>query len=58
MRYAYSCVVSAKSTAVAGITEERFRRIWHFYLCYCEAGFAEGYLGDAQMLLSRPRGRA
>ncbi len=44
--------------AVARLTDDRFRRIWNFYLCYCEAGFAEGYLGDAQMLLSRPRGRA
>jgi len=44
--------------AVAKITDERFRRIWHFYLCYCEAGFAEGYLGDAQMLWAKPRGRA
>jgi len=43
---------------VARLTDERFRRIWNFYLCYCEAGFAEGYLGDAQMLLARPRGRA
>jgi cyclopropane-fatty-acyl-phospholipid synthase len=50
--------LSRNADAVARITEERFRRIWHFYLCYCEAGFAEGYLGDAQMLLSRPRGRA
>jgi cyclopropane-fatty-acyl-phospholipid synthase len=50
--------LSRNADAVARITEERFRRIWHLYLCYCEAGFAEGYLGDAQMLLSRPRGRA
>ena len=19
--------------------DERFRRLWHYYLCYCEAGF-------------------
>jgi len=44
--------------AVAKLTDERFRRIWHFYLCYCEAGFAEGYLGDVQMLWAKPRGRA
>jgi cyclopropane-fatty-acyl-phospholipid synthase len=50
--------LARNADAVAKITEERFRRIWHFYLCYCEAGFAEGYLGDAQMLLSRPRGKA
>ena len=50
--------LARNADAVARLTDERFRRIWHFYLCYCEAGFAEGYLGDAQMLLSRPRGRA
>jgi cyclopropane-fatty-acyl-phospholipid synthase len=50
--------LARNADAVARLTEERFRRIWHFYLCYCEAGFAEGYLGDAQMLLARPRGRA
>jgi cyclopropane-fatty-acyl-phospholipid synthase len=33
---------------------ERFIRLWHYYLCYCEAGFAERYLGDAQMLLRKP----
>ena len=33
---------------------ESFIRLWEFYLCYCEAGFAEGQLGDAQILLARP----
>ena len=28
-------------------------RMWEFYLAYCEAGFATGALGDAQILLSR-----
>ncbi|MDX1432856.1 MAG: cyclopropane-fatty-acyl-phospholipid synthase family protein, partial [Gammaproteobacteria bacterium] len=32
----------------------RFIRLWEYYLCYCEAGFAEGYLGDVQMLLEKP----
>jgi cyclopropane-fatty-acyl-phospholipid synthase len=36
-----------------GYTEE-FLRMWEFYLCYCEAGFAERALGDAQMLFERP----
>jgi cyclopropane-fatty-acyl-phospholipid synthase len=49
--------LAANADAVARLTEERFRRIWHFYLCYCEAGFAEGYLGDAQMLFAKPRAR-
>jgi len=27
--------------------------MWEFYFCYCEAGFAEHALGDAQTLLAR-----
>lgn len=33
---------------------ERFVRLWEFYLCYCEGGFAERQLGDVQMLLLKP----
>ena len=35
-----------------GYTDE-FIRLWEFYLCYCEAGFAERQLGDVQMILAR-----
>jgi cyclopropane-fatty-acyl-phospholipid synthase len=28
--------------------------MWEFYLSYCEAGFAERYIGDVQMLLTKP----
>lgn len=37
---------------------QRFARMWEYYLCYCEAGFEERYLGDVQMLLHRPGCRA
>ncbi len=33
---------------------ESFVRLWEFYLAYCEAGFAERYLGDVHMLLVKP----
>ena len=33
---------------------ERFIRMWEYYLCYCEGGFAERYLGDVQILLAKP----
>jgi cyclopropane-fatty-acyl-phospholipid synthase len=33
--------------------DKRFQRIWLYYLCYCEAGFASGTLGDLQLILSR-----
>ncbi len=32
---------------------DAFVRLWEFYLCYCEAGFAERQLGDVQMVLAR-----
>jgi cyclopropane-fatty-acyl-phospholipid synthase len=33
---------------------DAFIRMWEFYLRYCEAGFAERYLGDVQMLFTKP----
>ncbi len=32
---------------------DSFIRMWEFYLCYCEAGFAEQALGDVQLLMRR-----
>ncbi|HEX5650023.1 MAG TPA: cyclopropane-fatty-acyl-phospholipid synthase family protein [Steroidobacteraceae bacterium] len=32
---------------------DSFVRMWEYYLCYCEAGFAERALGDVQMVLTR-----
>jgi cyclopropane-fatty-acyl-phospholipid synthase len=34
--------------------DERFVRMWDFYLAYCESGFRERSTGDVQMLLARP----
>jgi len=34
--------------------DERFRRLWHFYLAYCEAGFRSGRTDVIQMALERP----
>lgn len=33
---------------------ETFIRMWEYYLCYCEGGFTERYLGDVQVLLTKP----
>jgi len=33
---------------------ESFIKMWEFYLCYCEAGFAERYLGNVQMVFTKP----
>ncbi len=37
--------------------DETFIRMWEYYLCYCEGGFAERALGDVQMLLVKPGNR-
>jgi len=44
--------------AVRGLGfDERFVRMWHYYLCYCEAGFLDCQIGLAQILLTKPGGR-
>jgi cyclopropane-fatty-acyl-phospholipid synthase len=37
--------------------DETFVRMWEYYLCYCEGGFAERVIGDVQMLLVKPGNR-
>jgi cyclopropane-fatty-acyl-phospholipid synthase len=34
--------------------DERFIRMWEYYLCYCEGGFAERFTGVAQLLFTKP----
>lgn len=34
--------------------ESRFRRLWEFYLAYCEGGFLERSIGVSHLLLARP----
>ena len=33
---------------------ETFLRMWEYYLCYCEGGFTERYIGNVQILLTKP----
>ncbi len=33
---------------------DRFLRLWHFYLCYCEGGFRERVIGAGQILFEKP----
>ncbi|MET0544883.1 MAG: cyclopropane-fatty-acyl-phospholipid synthase family protein [Caulobacterales bacterium] len=33
--------------------DERFKRLWHFYLSYCEAGFKSGRIDVAQFALAK-----
>ncbi|WP_372435301.1 class I SAM-dependent methyltransferase [Tomitella cavernea] len=45
----------AQSRRIAALGFDRvFRRMWHFYLCYAEAGFRSGYLDVQQIVLDRP----
>ena len=34
--------------------DERFLRMWEFYLCYCEGGFRERSIGVAHLLMAKP----
>ena len=36
---------------------DTFIRMWEYYLCYCEGGFAERYIGDVQMVFAKPMWR-
>jgi len=38
--------------------DDRFIRMWEFYLCYCEGGFIERSIGTAQVLLAKPQYRS
>ncbi|MDF0732391.1 cyclopropane-fatty-acyl-phospholipid synthase [Pseudomonas entomophila] len=37
--------------------DERFQRLWEFYLCYCQGGFEERAIGVAQLLWAAPAAR-
>ena len=49
---------NASRVAALGF-DDRFCRLWEFYLAYCEGGFRECSIGDAQMLFAKSpyRGR-
>ena len=34
--------------------DDRFIRMWHYYLCYCEAGFRDNQIGVSQIVLAKP----
>lgn len=34
--------------------DEQFRRLWNFYLSYCEAGFSDGRINVGQFQVTRP----
>ena len=38
--------------------DERFIRMWEYYLCYCEGGFRERVISTAQIVMAKPDYRA
>lgn len=34
--------------------DDRFKRLWDMYLCYCEAAFLERHISDVQLVLHKP----
>ncbi|MGI1678486.1 MAG: cyclopropane-fatty-acyl-phospholipid synthase family protein [Cellvibrionaceae bacterium] len=37
--------------------DNRFVRMWEFYMCYCEAGFQERVIGTSQFVFAKPSAR-
>lgn len=42
--------LNAKAQVLALGFDEKFIRMWDFYLCYCEGGFKEGVISDVHLL--------
>jgi cyclopropane-fatty-acyl-phospholipid synthase len=38
--------------------DDDFRRLWEFYLCYCEGGFSEAILGSVQLVFAKPMAKS
>ena len=49
---------SASGTIAGMGFDETFQRLWHWYFCYCEAGFLERTVGLLQLVLAGPRAGA
>ncbi|MEP7112099.1 MAG: cyclopropane-fatty-acyl-phospholipid synthase family protein [Ilumatobacteraceae bacterium] len=56
LRYWRQRFLTNWSTIAGNQFDSVFRRMWEFYLAYCEAGFAVGYLGVSQFSISRSAG--
>ncbi|GLR67019.1 cyclopropane-fatty-acyl-phospholipid synthase [Acidocella aquatica] len=44
----------AKLSTAKGHYDARFKRLWEYYLAYCEAGFRAGWTDVGQILMARP----
>jgi len=51
-----NCKKAAEKITSMGY-DETFQRMWEFYLCYCEGGFAERSIGVSHLLYAKPEFR-
>ncbi|GGF75775.1 SAM-dependent methyltransferase [Alteromonas lipolytica] len=51
----FDAFTAAKDKLAAHGYDERFARMWEYYLKYCEGGFLERTISTVQLVLSKPR---
>jgi len=52
-RWRESFLAASEQVSALGY-DQRFRRLWEFYLSYCEGGFRERRIQDVQLMLAKP----
>ena len=53
----YEAFISAKDELLNDGYDERFMRMWTYYLKYCEGGFLERTISTVQLVISKPHYR-
>ncbi|BFT29766.1 cyclopropane-fatty-acyl-phospholipid synthase family protein [Alteromonas sp. D210916BOD_24] len=53
----YDAFISAKDLLMKDGYDERFMRMWTYYLKYCEGGFLERTISTVQLVISKPQYR-
>ncbi|MDY6976078.1 MAG: cyclopropane-fatty-acyl-phospholipid synthase family protein [Pseudomonadota bacterium] len=53
----YEAFISAKDELLNDGYDERFMRMWTYYLKYCEGGFLERTISTVQLVISKPQYR-
>ena len=53
----YEAFISAKDELMKDGYDERFMRMWTYYLKYCEGGFLERTISTVQLVISKPHYR-
>jgi len=54
----YEAFIQAKDALLSDGYDERFIRMWTYYLKYCEGGFLERTISTVQLVISKPHYRA